>query len=144
MHRDADLSDVDENSPAFAVVPRSVRFEPIGQAKVSLGDDYVEVPILGKAGSCVFYDTATYHTRLDSLTGEQGRRTMHQVRLPFLFPHVLSYFADQQLVATSTVLVTRGLSRVKGSGRPRRAPAAAPDSIADQLGPYPGEALCLS
>eukprot|EP01052_Picozoa_sp_SAG31_P025967 SAG31_NODE_2316_length_5951_cov_7.632262_6_plen_189_part_00 len=85
-------------------MPKSVRFEPIGQAKVALGDDYVEVPILAKAGSCVFCkwqclldlrilradtadatvppsdDTATYHTRLDSLTGERGRRTMHQAR----------------------------------------------------------------
>ena len=72
------LTDVDVDSPAFAVVPRSVRYEPIQQAKAQMGDDYVEQALWGPAGTAVFYDTATYHTRLDSLTGDKGRRTMHQ------------------------------------------------------------------
>lgn len=72
------LTDVDEDAPAFAVVPRSVRFEPVARAREALGDAYVEQPLYGRAGTCVFYDTATYHTRLDSLTGDEGRRTLHQ------------------------------------------------------------------
>ena len=44
------------------------------QAKIELGDDFVEVPLHGKAGTTGFYDTATYHTRLDSpLEGLQVR-----------------------------------------------------------------------
>ena len=72
------LTDVDEDAPAFAVVPRSFRFEPAAQAKMQLGDNYIEQPLYGKAGTAIFYDTATYHSRLDSLTGDKGRRTLHQ------------------------------------------------------------------
>eukprot|EP01046_Picozoa_sp_COSAG06_P029757 COSAG06_NODE_2782_length_6291_cov_211.566376_3_plen_227_part_00 len=72
------LTDVDAHSPSFAVVPKSVRYEPITEAKVGLGDDYVEQPLHGKAGTAIWYDTATYHTRLDSLTGDRARRTLHQ------------------------------------------------------------------
>ena len=101
----ADLTDVSPDEPAFAVVPRTVRHEPIGRAKVELGADYIEQPLWGPAGTCIFCaslntapllcddgaaqlidcgfcadDIATYHTRLDSLTGndERGRRTMHE------------------------------------------------------------------
>ncbi len=96
------LTDVDADSPSFAVVPKSVRYDPITQAKVELGDEYIEQPLYGKAGTAVWYDTvssrihmpsckpldrapsdptrpqATYHTRLDSLTGDKERRTLHQ------------------------------------------------------------------
>jgi hypothetical protein len=72
------LTDVDEDAPAFAVVPGSCRFGTINQAREELGRAYVEQPLYGKAGTCVFYDTATYHSRLDSLTGVKGRRTLHQ------------------------------------------------------------------
>lgn len=76
------LTDVDETTPAFAVAPRTVTYEPMEKAVTELGDDYVETPLFGKAGTVVFYDTATYHTRLDSpLEGLQeigARRTMHQ------------------------------------------------------------------
>lgn len=72
------LTDVDDDAPAFAVIPRSFRFEPIEQAKEKLGDAYIEQPLYGKAGTAIFYDTATYHSRVDSLTGDNGRRTLHQ------------------------------------------------------------------
>ena len=76
------LTDVDEHTPAFAVAPKTVTFEPIEAAKQGMPDAYVEVPLFGKAGTVVFYDTATYHTRLDSpnegLSPVGARRTMHQ------------------------------------------------------------------
>jgi ectoine hydroxylase-related dioxygenase (phytanoyl-CoA dioxygenase family) len=72
------LTDVDEEAPAFAVVPRSFRFDPIMQAKEQLGDAYIEQPLYGRAGVAIWYDTATYHSRIDSLTGDKGRRTLHQ------------------------------------------------------------------
>ena len=53
------LTDVDVDSPAFAVVPRSVRYEPIQQAKAQMGEEYVEQALWGPAGTAVFYDTAT-------------------------------------------------------------------------------------
>jgi hypothetical protein len=71
------LNDVDERSPAFCVVPQSNRFETLKEANEALGDAYCEVPIRGPAGTCVVYDTATYHTRLDG-DGHKGRRTWHQ------------------------------------------------------------------
>ena len=72
------LTDVDENTPAFAVVPRSAPYEPLQQA-FDEHPDYQELPLFGPAGTCVLYDTATYHTRLDG-KDETGkvRRTMHQ------------------------------------------------------------------
>ena len=50
----ADLTDVSPDEPAFAVVPRTVRHEPIGRAKVELGADYIEQPLWGPAGTCIF------------------------------------------------------------------------------------------
>ncbi len=71
------LTDVDERAPAFCVVPRSNRFATLRDAWQALGDGYREVPIRGPAGTCVLYDTALYHTRLDG-DGRAGRRTWHQ------------------------------------------------------------------
>ena len=71
------LTDVDIQTPAFCVVPRSNQFESLKDAYDSLGSDYREVPIYGAAGTCVLYDTAIYHTRLDG-DGVTGRRTWHQ------------------------------------------------------------------
>ena len=71
------LTDVEEDTPAFCVVPGSNAFETLNEAYESLGDDYREVPIRGPAGTCVLYDTATFHTRLDG-DGEKLRRTWHQ------------------------------------------------------------------
>ena len=80
------VTDVTENTPAFAVVPRSVcqatlrdAFEN-GAAEDEDGrGGYVEQPLYGPAGTCVLYDTATFHARLDGKddTGRM-RRTMHQ------------------------------------------------------------------
>ena len=64
------------------------RGEPVlmalGRAAASLqaafegmGEAYYEQPIYGPAGTCVLYDTATFHTRLDG-DGRQMRRTWHQ------------------------------------------------------------------
>jgi hypothetical protein len=60
------LTEVDANSPSFAVVPKSVRYEPITQAKVELGDEYIEQPLYGKAGTAVWYDTVRSHVQLPS------------------------------------------------------------------------------
>jgi len=71
------LSDVTPGSPSFCVVPGSSRFETLQDAFVQLGEDYCERPLYGPAGTCVLYDTATFHTRLDG-DGRQMRRTWHQ------------------------------------------------------------------
>ena len=71
------LTDVVADSPAFCVVPGSARFAPLREAFDGLGDSYREVPLRGPAGTCILYDTATYHTRLDG-NGIRSRRTWHQ------------------------------------------------------------------
>jgi ectoine hydroxylase-related dioxygenase (phytanoyl-CoA dioxygenase family) len=71
------LTDVSVGNPAFCVVPKSNRFETLAEAFASLGDDYREVPLRGAAGTCILYDTALFHTRLDG-DGRQPRRTWHQ------------------------------------------------------------------
>jgi hypothetical protein len=71
------LSDVEPGSPSFCVVPDSRRFETLQAAFDGLGEAYREVPLYGPAGTCVLYDTATYHTRLDG-DGHRMRRTWHQ------------------------------------------------------------------
>ncbi|MCB1647426.1 MAG: phytanoyl-CoA dioxygenase family protein [Pseudomonadales bacterium] len=71
------LSDVGPDNPAFCVVPGSHHFETLKEAFDALGKDYREVPLRGPAGTCVLYDTAIFHTRLDG-DGELPRRTWHQ------------------------------------------------------------------
>jgi len=71
------LSDVEPGSPAFCVAPDSNRFETLKAAFEGLGEAYREVPLYGPAGTCVLYDTATFHTRLDG-DGHRMRRTWHQ------------------------------------------------------------------
>jgi len=71
------LTDVDQNTPAFCVVPGSFRYKTLQEAREGLGNHYAEVPLFGKAGTCILYDTALYHTRLDG-DGVQPRRTWHQ------------------------------------------------------------------
>lgn len=71
------LSDVAPGAPCFCVVPDSRRYESLQAAFEGLGEAYYEQPIYGPAGTCVLYDTATYHTRLDG-DGHQMRRTWHQ------------------------------------------------------------------
>jgi hypothetical protein len=71
------LTDVAPGAPCFCVVPGSSRFETLQEAFSQLGDDYREQPLHGPAGTCVLYDTATFHTRLDG-DGHQMRRTWHQ------------------------------------------------------------------
>jgi hypothetical protein len=71
------LTDVEPGAPCFCVVPQSGRYETLQLAFNGLGNDYREVPLYGPAGTCVLYDTATFHTRLDG-DGEQMRRTWHQ------------------------------------------------------------------
>ncbi|MFI4973521.1 MAG: phytanoyl-CoA dioxygenase family protein [Caulobacterales bacterium] len=71
------LTDVEPGAPCFCVVPGSNRFETLREAFTQLGDDYAEVPLYGPAGTCVLYDTATFHTRLDG-DGHRMRRTWHQ------------------------------------------------------------------
>lgn len=71
------LTDVDHSTPAFCVVPQSNRFDTLREAFDNLGEAYSEVPIHGPAGTCVLYDTATHHTRLDG-DGVKPRRSWHQ------------------------------------------------------------------
>jgi hypothetical protein len=71
------LTDVEPGAPCFCVVPGSHRFETLREAFEELGDDYREIPLYGPAGTCVLYDTATFHTRLDG-DGRKMRRTWHQ------------------------------------------------------------------
>ena len=71
------LTDVEPGSPCFCVVPGSNRFASLQEAFATLGDAYCEAPIYGPAGTCVLYDTATFHTRLDG-DGRRMRRTWHQ------------------------------------------------------------------
>ncbi len=71
------LTDVEPGTPAFAVVPFSNHSETLKDAWETLDKAYLETPIYGPAGTCVLYDTATFHTRLDG-DGRQRRRTWHQ------------------------------------------------------------------
>jgi hypothetical protein len=71
------LTDVEPGAPCFCVVPQSHRFETLKEAYLGLGEDYREVPLYGPAGTCVMYDTAIFHTRLDG-DGDRMRRTWHQ------------------------------------------------------------------
>jgi hypothetical protein len=71
------LTDVDATTPQFCVVPKSNVYETLRAAFEAMGNDYREVPIHGPAGTCILYDTALYHTRLDA-DGIKGRRTWHQ------------------------------------------------------------------
>lgn len=71
------LTDVEAGNPAFCVVPGSQRYETLAAAFDGLGARYREVPLRGPAGTCILYDTATYHTRLDG-DGQRARRTWHQ------------------------------------------------------------------
>ena len=71
------LTDTTPDTPAFCVVPKSNRYEELREAFEELGSEYKETPLYGPAGTCVLYDTATFHTRLDG-DGVQRRRTWHQ------------------------------------------------------------------
>jgi hypothetical protein len=84
------LTDVDETTPAFAVVPKSRRATSIQELRAKLGDRYCEVPIHGPAGSCCLMDANIIHTRLDPLAPDRaptaqkhitpgGRRIFHHV-----------------------------------------------------------------
>jgi Phytanoyl-CoA dioxygenase (PhyH) len=71
------LTDVVPGAPCFCVVPDSNQFETLQAAFAGLGNRYHEQPIHGPAGTCVLYDTALFHTRLDG-DGHQRRRTWHE------------------------------------------------------------------
>ena len=71
------LTDTTPETPTFAVVPGSNRFETLREAYETFGEDYREVPLYGPAGTCILYDTALYHTRFDG-DGNRRRRTWHQ------------------------------------------------------------------
>ena len=71
------LTDVEPGAPCFCVAPQSRRFETLAEAYETLADAYWETPLHGAAGTCILYDTATFHTRLDG-DGRRMRRTWHQ------------------------------------------------------------------
>eukprot|EP01048_Picozoa_sp_COSAG05_P013513 COSAG05_NODE_1445_length_4869_cov_17.898349_2_plen_379_part_00 len=70
------LTDTDERTPRFCVVPRSCRYPTLTSAREGLGEAYVEQPISGPKGTCTIVDTAVFHTRLDG-DGTEPRRLMH-------------------------------------------------------------------
>ena len=72
-----DLTDVNPKTPSFCVVPGSHQFPSLRATFEAKGDDYLEQPIYGPAGTCIIYDTGLFHTRLDG-DGIEGRRTWHQ------------------------------------------------------------------
>ena len=104
------LTDVEPGTPAFCVVPGSNRFETLKAAHKGLGKAYGEVPLYGKAGTCVLYDTAT-------LPHPAGRRR------PAHAPHLAPVLRPRRLAA----------QRAAGD-RSLRAPAHAG---ADRLEPVP-------
>jgi len=57
--------------------PKSNQYDTLGEAFDGLDMDYHEIPIYGEAGTCILYDTAIFHTRLDG-DGKRARRTWHQ------------------------------------------------------------------
>ena len=71
------LTDVDFKSPSLCVVPKSNLYDSLKSAYETLREEYMEVPIYGKKGTCILYDTALFHTRLDG-DGIKSRRTWHQ------------------------------------------------------------------
>jgi hypothetical protein len=71
------LTDVEPGMPVFCVVPGSNRYETLKEAHAALGEAYEERPLHGAAGTCILYDTATFHARLDG-DGWRRRRTWHQ------------------------------------------------------------------
>eukprot|EP00947_MAST-08B_sp_MAST-8B-sp1_P001480 g1480.t1 len=78
------LTDVDDRSPAFAVVPKSRRIDNVQRLREALGDGvYCEVPIVGPAGTCCIVDRHLIHTRLDPRetdpAKQRGRRILHHV-----------------------------------------------------------------
>ena len=75
------LTDVDETTPAFAVVPKSRRIANIRELKEKLGEEYSEVPIMGPAGTACIMDANTIHTRLDPLISQGTDGTGFEDRL---------------------------------------------------------------
>ena len=74
------LTDVDDNTPAFAVIPKSRRCSNIRELRRKMGDEYTEIPILGPAGTAVLVDAVLVHTRLDPLVEPtRRRRLLHHV-----------------------------------------------------------------
>lgn len=99
------LTDVAPGTPAFCVVPDSNRYETLQEALDGLGNEYREQPLYGPAGTCVLYDTALHHTRLDG-DGEQMRRTWHQYYarggwLKSALPHTDRYLRPPTPVLTN-------------------------------------------
>jgi len=67
--------------------------------------NFREAPIFGPAGTCVLYDTATFHTRFDG-DGKKSRRTWHQYYarggwLPSSLPELPKYVRPPTPVLTN-------------------------------------------
>lgn len=84
------LTDVDETTPAFAVVPKSRRAANIRELKEKLGDEYREVPIMGPAGSACIMDANIIHTRLDPIVSQGTDGTGFQLSGRRIFHHVFA------------------------------------------------------
>ena len=108
------LTDVEPGAPTFCVVPGSNRFETLREAFDQLGGDYREVPLYGPAGTCVLYDTATFHARLDG-DGDRMRRTWHQYFarggwLRSALPHTNRYLRSPSPALTDWNLIPKRLA----------------------------------
>ncbi len=108
------LSDVGADAPSFCVVAQSNRYSTLRDAFDDLGEKYQEIPLRGKAGTCILYDTATFHTRLDG-DGVQARRTWHQYYarggwLPSSLPTTSRYVRPPSPVLTDWNLFPKRLA----------------------------------
>ena len=71
------LNDVGPDDTCCCVVPNSQGHTDVDEARALMGNAYLEVPIHGPAGTCVFYNIGIYHTRRSG-RNDAGRRTLHQ------------------------------------------------------------------
>ena len=102
------LTDVDETTPAFAVIPKSRRTDNIQQLRDDLGEEYGEVPIYGKAGTTCIVDRSTIHTRLDPAEQDQSKQRSRRI-----FHHVFARAGELRNDDGSL----RTVSPTLGSGR---------------------------
>jgi hypothetical protein len=99
------LTDVDENTPAFAVVPGSHVIPAIdppergvpAEVVKALGSEFHELPLYGRAGTAIFYDISLYHTRHD---GPGRRRTQHSYFSRAGTPYLTDWALVPQRLAT--------------------------------------------
>jgi ectoine hydroxylase-related dioxygenase (phytanoyl-CoA dioxygenase family) len=102
------LKDVHDCCPCFSMVPYSHEYRTFDEAKQKLGEDFVEIPIRGKAGTAVIYNITTYHTRMPgSSSCKHGRRTLHNYHGRESQPPLVNYALIPEELAFSPDKETR-------------------------------------